>query len=66
MGSGTTPQLQPASFDADQSSELGTVLAFQDDLFEITFVKNGISYNVQTLPENATSTLDILKSWEFI
>jgi hypothetical protein len=28
-------------------------------------VKNGISYSVQTLPDNATATLDILKSWQF-
>jgi hypothetical protein len=28
--------------------------------------KNGISYVVQALPESATSTLDILKTWQFI
>jgi hypothetical protein len=32
----------------------------------ITFVKNGIGYVVQTLPENATSTLEILRTWQFI
>lgn len=54
---------------ADQPEELGTVHTYQNDLndlFEVTFVKNGISYLVQTLPENETSTLDILKSWQFI
>jgi hypothetical protein len=51
---------------SDQPSTLGIVHAFRNDLFEITFVKNGISYVVQTLPERATSTLDILKTWEFI
>jgi hypothetical protein len=50
----------------DQPSTLGIVHVFHDDLFEVTFVKNGISYVVQALPENATSTLEILKSWEFI
>jgi hypothetical protein len=55
-----------ASTAADQPDTLGIVHVFRNDMFEITFVKNGISYVVQTLPENATSTLDILKSWEFI
>jgi hypothetical protein len=51
---------------SDQGDTLGIVHVFHDDMFEITFVKNGISYNVQAVPENATSTLDILKSWQFI
>jgi hypothetical protein len=51
---------------SDQPDTLAIVHVFHDDLFEITFVKNGISYLVQTLPDNAASTLDILKSWEFI
>ena len=38
----------------------------QDDMFEITFVKSGISDVVQALPENATSTLDILEPWQLI
>jgi hypothetical protein len=29
-------------------------------MFEMLFTKNGITYVVQTLPEKATSTLDIL------
>jgi hypothetical protein len=44
----------------------GMVHVFHDHLFEITFAKNGMSYLVQSLSKNATSTLDILKSWEFI
>jgi hypothetical protein len=59
-------QLQPASVDNDQPDELDTVHVYQDGLFEISFVKNGIAYNVQALPDKATSTLDILKSWQFI
>jgi hypothetical protein len=55
-----------ASTAGDQPSTLAVVHIYRNDLVEITFVKNGISYNVQTLPERATSTLDILKSWEFI
>lgn len=57
------------SHGADQPDELDTVHAFQNpasDLFEITFIKNGISYLVQTSPEKATATFDILKSWQFI
>jgi len=56
----------PAGSASDQPDTLGIVHVFRNDLFEITFVKDGISYVVQTLPENATSTLDILTSWEFI
>ena len=51
---------------SDRPDTLGIVHVFRNDLFEITFVKNGISYVVQGLPESATSTLDVLKSWEFI
>jgi hypothetical protein len=51
---------------SDQPDTLGIVHVYHDDLLGITFVKNGIAYVVQTLPENATSTLDILKSWRFI
>jgi hypothetical protein len=56
----------PAGKSFDQPDTLGVVRVFHDDMFEITFVKNGISYLVQTLPDNTASTLDILKSWEFI
>ena len=56
----------PAGRASDQPDTLNIVHAFHNDLFELTFVKNGISYVVQTLPKNATSTLDILKSWQFI
>jgi hypothetical protein len=56
----------PAGTASDQPDTLSIVHVFRNDLFEITFVKNGISYLVQSLPENATSTLDILKSWQFI
>jgi hypothetical protein len=52
--------------DNDQPDQLGTVHVVQDDVFEILFTKNGITYVVQTLPDNATSTLDIFKSWQFI
>jgi len=38
----------------------------QDDMLEILFTKNATTYVVQTLPEKATSTLDIFKSWKFI
>ncbi len=47
---------------ANQGDTLGIVHVFHNDIFEVTFVKNGISYVVQSLPENATSTLDILRS----
>lgn len=36
------------------------------DLAEFLFHRNGVTYVVQSLPEDATSTLDILKSWQFI
>ena len=48
----------PAGTASDQPDTLAIVHAFRNDLFEITFVKNGISYLVQSLPENATSTLE--------
>jgi hypothetical protein len=56
----------PAGSASDQPDTLGIVHLFRNDLLEFTFVKNAVSYVVQTLPENATSTLDILTSWEFI
>jgi hypothetical protein len=59
-------RVQPPSSDGDVPDELGTVHVFHTDLFEITFVKNGMSYNVQAFPDHATSTLSILKSWQFI
>lgn len=55
----------PADFD-DQSNELDTIHYVQDDLAEFLFHRNGVTYVVQSLPEDATSTLDILKSWQFI
>jgi hypothetical protein len=51
---------------SDQPDTLAIVHVFHDDMFEITFVKNGISYLVQSVPDDATSTLDILKTWQFI
>jgi hypothetical protein len=30
------------------------------------FRTNGVTYDVETLPDNATSTLGIIKSWHFI
>ena len=59
-------QLDPPSDANDQPDELGIVHVVQDDLFEILFSKSSITYVVQTLPENATSTIEILKSWQFI
>jgi hypothetical protein len=59
-------QLQPASTDSDQGDELDTVHYYDGDLFQIAFEKNSIGYVVQTVGRNATSTLDILKSWHFI
>jgi hypothetical protein len=56
----------PAGSAADEPDTLGIVRAYRDDMFEMTFVKNGIGYVVQTVPENATSTINILKSWHFI
>lgn len=56
----------PAGSASDQPDELGIVHAFHDDMFELAFVKNGVGYVVQSPPDNATSTLDILKSWQFI
>jgi hypothetical protein len=56
----------PAGNAADEPDTLGIVRAYRDDMFEMTFVKNGIGYVVQSLPENATSTINILKSWHFI
>ncbi len=51
---------------SDQPDTLGIVHAYDGDLFRLAFVKNGIAYTVQTTEFNATSTLDILKSWQFI
>jgi hypothetical protein len=59
-------QLQPASTDADQGDQLDTVHYFDDGTFQVAFEKNGIGYVVQTSDFNATTTLDILKSWHFI
>jgi hypothetical protein len=56
----------PAGTAADEPDTLGIVRVYRDDMFEMTFVKNGISYNVRTLPEDGTTTLNILKSWQFI
>jgi hypothetical protein len=42
------------------------VHAYDGELFRIAFLKNGIAYTVQTVERNATSTLNILKSWHFI
>ena len=56
----------PAGNAADEPDTLGIVRAYRDDMFEMTFVKNGVGYVVQSLPENATSTINILKSWHFI
>ena len=47
----------------DQPIKLRIVHAYDGDLFRLAFVKNGIGYSVQTVKMNATSTLDILKSW---
>jgi hypothetical protein len=55
-----------ASNNSDQPDTLGIVHVYHDDLLEITFVKNGIAYVVQSLPENATFTLEILRTWHFI
>jgi hypothetical protein len=63
---GNSLELQTPSTDCDQPDELNTVRVVQDDTFHFVFGKNGITYDVQSLPEDATSTLDILKSWQFI
>lgn len=62
--SGFNPQ--PASGDSDQPDQPDVVRVVQGDITDFLFEKNGIAYSVETLPENATSTLDILKSWQFI
>jgi hypothetical protein len=59
-------ELATPSADNDQPEQLGTINVVQDDMFEFLFSKNGIRYVVQSVPNNATSTLDILKSWKFI
>ena len=51
---------------SDQPDTLGIVHAYDGDLFRLAFVKNGIAYTVQTTEFNATSTINILKSWHFI
>ena len=56
----------PAGSAQDEPDTLGIVHVYHGDMFEMTFVKDGISYVVQSLPEYATTTLDILKSWHFI
>jgi hypothetical protein len=57
---------QAPSQDADQPDELDTVHVYEGDLLTLTFIKNGVLYNVQATAQDATSTLDILKSWQFI
>jgi hypothetical protein len=57
----TTP-----SSDGDQDDELGTVKYYDGDLLRISFQKNGVAYVVSTVQRQATTTLDILKSWHFI
>ena len=42
-------QLLPPSNNDDQPDELDTVHVYQDGLFEVSFAKNGIAYNVQAL-----------------
>ncbi len=56
----------PAANAGDQPSTLNIVHVFHADLFEVTFQKNGVSYLVQAVDADETSTLDILKSWQFI
>jgi hypothetical protein len=56
----------PAGSAGDQSDSLAIVHVLHNDLLEIAFDKNGISYLVQATNGDATSTLDILKSWQFI
>lgn len=59
-------QLRTPAENGDQGDELGTVGVVNDDLLEFLFKKNGITYDLQAMQEYATSTLDILKSWQFI
>lgn len=58
--------MQAPSKQGDQGDALGVVHICRNDLVVLTFQKNGISYLVQSLTENATSTLDILATWVFI
>lgn len=50
----------------DQPDTLGIVRIARDDMVHVTFVKNGISYLAQTLPEHEAPLLDMLRSWQFI
>jgi len=51
---------------SDQPDHLEIVNVMRDDLFTVLFQKDGVRYNVYTMPELEPWLIQILKTWQFV